>query len=62
MPASMLKTVSPTLPRHVTMPLTTALPVGELAVGADGTTVGVAEVGKGGCAVMFEMVSITKEL
>jgi hypothetical protein len=46
----------------MTIPLATAFPDEELAMGADGTTVGVAEVGKGGCAVMFEMVSVAKEL
>jgi hypothetical protein len=58
----MLKTILPTLPRHMTIPLAATLPVEELAAGVDGTIVGVAEVGEGGCTVMFEMVSVMKEL
>ena len=60
--AGILNTVPLAVPSRVTIPLATALLDEELAAGVDGTAVGVAEVGEGGCAVMFEMVSVAKEL
>jgi len=58
----MLKTDWPALLRHVLTALAAAFPVEELAADAEGTAVGVAVVGDPGCTVMFEMVSVAKEL
>ena len=57
-----MKTDWPALLRHVETPLAAAFLVEELAAGAKGMVVGVAVVGDPGCVVMFEMVSVTKEL
>jgi hypothetical protein len=61
-PTGILNTEDPAAPRHIVIPLATAFLVNELAVGVDGTAVGVAAVGMVGCADMFEMVSVVKEL
>jgi len=58
----MLKTDWPALLRHVETALAAAFLVKELAAGAEGMAVGVAMVGDPGCAVIFEMVSVAKEL
>lgn len=57
-----MNTEPPALPRRVLIPLIAAFPVEELAAGAVPTAVGVAVVGDGGCADIFEMVSVAKEL